>query len=47
MQLTLNGTTTENLTLYQASTALVMHVDVDNSEKFIGTVALGVFEQQQ
>ncbi len=47
-QLTVNGgATPHNLTLYQASSALIVHVDMSNSAAFIGTVALGVFEQQQ
>ena len=46
-QLTVNGSATpHDLTLYQASSALILHVDVDNSAEGIGTVALGVFEQQ-
>jgi hypothetical protein len=46
-QLTVNGNATpNNITLYQASSALILHVDVDNSSAEIGTIALGLFEQQ-
>jgi len=47
MQLTINGAASpNNLTLYQANSSLVLHVDVDSSgvPQIIG---LGVFEQQQ
>ncbi len=47
-QLTVNGSSTPNsLTAYQASSALVLHVDVDSSANGIGTIGLGVLEQQQ
>jgi hypothetical protein len=48
MQLTINGAATpNNLTLYQASSSLVLHVDVDSPANTVGTIGLGVFEQQQ
>jgi len=48
MQLTINGAATaNNLTLYQASSGLVMHVDVDSPSNGVGTIGFGVFEQQQ
>jgi hypothetical protein len=48
MQLTINGAATaNNLTLYQASSGLVLHVDVDSTANGVGTIGHGVFEQQQ
>ena len=48
MQLTLNGAATANhLTMYQASSALVLHVDVDSTAIQTGIIGFGVFEQQQ
>jgi hypothetical protein len=49
MQLTINGAATpNNLTLYQASSALVLQVDVDSSTTpAIATIGFGEFEQQQ
>jgi hypothetical protein len=48
MQLTINGAATaNNLTLYQASSGLVLHVDVDSTANGVGTIGFGVFEQQQ
>ena len=37
----------DNVTLYQASSALLLHVDVDSTGNGLGTVGLGVLEQQQ
>jgi len=39
--------TPENITTYQASSALLFHVDVDSSSDGVGTIALGVLEKQQ
>ena len=36
-----------NVTLYQASSSLLLHVDVDSTGDGLGTVGLGVLEQQQ
>ena len=36
----------DNVTLYQASSSLLLHVDVDSSGNGLGTVGLGVLEQQ-
>ncbi len=48
MQLTINGAAAaNNLTLYQASSGLVLHVDVDSPSNHVGTIGFGVFEQQQ
>jgi hypothetical protein len=48
MQFTINGAATpNNLTLYQASSGLVLHVDVDSTSNGVGTIGFGVFEQQQ
>ncbi len=48
MQLTINGAATpNNFTLYQASSALVLQVDVDSPSPAVGTIGFGVFEQQQ
>jgi hypothetical protein len=48
MQLTINGAASpNNLTLYQASSSLVLHVDVDSTGVGLGTIGLGTFEQQQ
>ena len=48
MQLTINGAAApNNLTLYQASSSLVLHVDVDSPSNNDGTIGFGVFEQQQ
>ena len=45
---TLAGAEVPNtITLYQASSGLLLHVDVDSSADEIGTVGLGVLEQQQ
>jgi hypothetical protein len=45
---TVNGSATSNtLTFYQASSSLVVHVDVDNSALQVGTIGYGVGEQQQ
>ena len=45
---TVNGSATANtLTFYQASSALVLHVDVDSSANTVGTIGFGVGEQQQ
>jgi len=45
---TLNGSTTpNNLTVYQASSALGLYVDVDSSASAVGTVAIGAIEAQQ
>ena len=47
-QVTLNGATTPlNVTFYQASSDLLLHVDVDSSATGIGTIGFGVLEQQQ
>ena len=48
MQLTINGAATaNNLTLYQASSGLVLHVDVDSPSNGAGTIGFGTFQQQQ
>jgi hypothetical protein len=48
MQLTINGAATaNNLTLYQASSGLVLHVDVDSPSNGVGTIGFGTFEHQQ
>jgi hypothetical protein len=48
MQLTINGAATpNNLTLYQASSALVLQIDVDSASPGVGNIGFGVFEQQQ
>jgi hypothetical protein len=36
-----------NVTLYQASSSLLLHVDVDSTGDGLGTVGLGVLEQKQ
>jgi hypothetical protein len=41
------GTTTENITLYQATDGLLFHVDMDSTGVGIGNTAVGVFEKQQ
>jgi len=47
-ELTLAGVTApSNITIYQASSALLLHVDVDSSANGLGIIALGVLEQQQ
>jgi len=47
-QLTVNGAALPNqITAYQASSALLLHVDVDSPDDGIGTVGLGVLEKQQ
>jgi len=47
-QLTINGAATaNNLTLYQASSGLVLTVDVDSPSNGVGTIGFGVLEQQQ
>ena len=46
-QVTINGGTPNSLAAYQASSALVLHVDVDSAVSTEGTVALGLLEQQQ
>jgi hypothetical protein len=49
--LTVNGAATpNNITIYQASSSLLLHVDTDtttNGVEDLGTIGLGVFEQQQ
>jgi hypothetical protein len=46
--LTVNGSATpNNITVYQASSALALHVDTDNSAADVGTIASGVIEAQQ
>jgi hypothetical protein len=49
--LTVNGAATpNNITIYQASSSLLLHVDTDtttNGVEDFGTIGLGVFEQQQ
>jgi hypothetical protein len=46
--LTVNGAATpNNITIYQASSSLLLHVDVDSSASGLGTIGLGVLEQQQ
>ncbi|HXA75645.1 MAG TPA: hypothetical protein VNV41_00800 [Candidatus Acidoferrales bacterium] len=48
MPLTINGAAApNNITLYQASSALVLHVDVDSPANQSGIIGFGVFEQQQ
>ena len=37
----------DNVTLYQASSSLLLHVDVDSPSNAAGIVGLGVLEQQQ
>ncbi len=44
---TLAGSIVDNVTLYQASSSLLLHVDVDSTGNGLGTVGLGVLEQQQ
>ena len=44
---TLGDAIPNNVTLYQASDALLLHVDVDSTGNGLGTVGLGVLEQQQ
>jgi hypothetical protein len=48
---TINGAATPNhITVYQASSALLLHVDTDtstNGAQDLGTIGLGVLEQQQ
>jgi hypothetical protein len=47
-QITVNkAATPNNITSYQASSALLLHVDVDSTADGIGTVGLGVLEKQQ
>jgi hypothetical protein len=47
-QVTINGAATPNhVTIYQASSSLLLHVDVDSSAAGLGNVELGVLEQQQ
>ncbi|HKV06205.1 MAG TPA: hypothetical protein VJO53_14000 [Candidatus Acidoferrales bacterium] len=46
--ITINGAATPNhLGAYQASSALVLHVDVDSPSANVGTIGFGVLEQQQ
>jgi hypothetical protein len=49
--LTVNGAATpNNITIYQASSSLLLHVDVDSTTvggNQLATIGLGVFEQQQ
>jgi hypothetical protein len=48
LPLTINGAATPNqLTLYQASSSLVLHIDVDSPANTTGVIGFGVFEQQQ
>jgi hypothetical protein len=42
-----SGTTIENITLYQASDGLLLHVDMDSPAVQLGNSAVGVFEKQQ
>ena len=44
---TLADAVPNNVTLYQASSSLLLHVDVDSTGNGLGTVGLGVLEQQQ
>ncbi len=44
---TLAGSIVDHVTLYQASSSLLLHVDVDSTAEALGTVGLGVLEQQQ
>jgi len=47
-QITINGAATANsVTIYQASSALLLHVDVDSSASGLGNAELGVLEKQQ
>jgi len=47
-QVTINGAAPpDNVTAYQASSALLFDVDVDSPQNQIGNVALGIAEQQQ
>jgi len=47
-QVTINGAATaNNLTVYQASSSLLLQVDVDSPSAGLGTIGLGVLEQQQ
>ena len=46
-QVTINGAAAPvNVTLYQASSALVLHVDVDSPGALLGTIGLGTLEKQ-
>jgi hypothetical protein len=48
MQLTINGAATpNNLTLYQASSSLVLQIDVDSPSDGFGNIGFGVYELQQ
>jgi hypothetical protein len=48
MQLTINGAATpNNLTLYQASSSLVLQIDVDSPSDGFGNIGFGYYEQQQ
>jgi hypothetical protein len=44
---TLADAVPNNITLYQTSSSLLLHVDVDSTGKGLATVGLGVLEQQQ
>jgi hypothetical protein len=45
--ITINGAATpNNITAYQASNGLLVHVDVDSTSATVGNVGLGVLEQQ-
>jgi hypothetical protein len=44
---TLAGDIVDNITIYQASSSLLLHVDEDSTGNRLGTVAFGVLEQQQ
>jgi len=47
-QVTINGAAApNNLTVYQASSTLLLQVDVDSPSSGLGTIGLGVLEQQQ
>lgn len=48
VNLTVGSTFPENVTIYQANSGLLLHVDTDwNPSTNVGTVAFGVLEQQQ
>ena len=44
---TLADDSVHNITIYQASSALLLHVDVDSISEALGTIGFGVLEQQQ
>jgi hypothetical protein len=46
-QTTPNNLSTTNITLYQASSSLLFHVDMDSPSASAGTIAVGAFEKQQ